>query len=243
MIEDQFAIETPLPMDAVTRRLDTAVRVNRAVRFMRPNLTGLITSHEITLWRDRRNGAGFLYPTLRVTVHPKGSGSVLEGRFVVNSRQAAIVGLWLGACGALSVICLVIALRGNWVSGVLSALVILVALPFISLVASHVWAMVFRGDRDLLFREISDAIHVLVQPDFDSGAYPWPKGTSTDASVPTILKILVVRSIPDLSRRHATLRPFSEVPKKHRAWLFMTPLTIVGDIVTSPFQLLIVLGD
>ena len=86
-------------------------------------------------------------------------------------------------------------------------------------------------------------IHVLVQPDFDSGAYPRPKGTPTDASIPPIVKILVVRSIPDLSRVHASLRPFSEVPKKHRAWLFMTPLTIVGDIITSPFQLLIVLGD
>lgn len=158
MIKDEFAIETRLSTDAVARRLSTAVRANRSMRFTLPNLTGLVTSHEIMLWRDRRNGAGFLYPTLRVTLRPKGSGSVLEGRFVVNTRKAAIVGLWLGAFGALSVLCLCIVLRSNWVSGVIIALVVLVALPVLSLVASHFWANVFTGDRDLLFREFSDVI-------------------------------------------------------------------------------------
>jgi len=158
MINDEFAIETHLSTDAVARRLGTVVRANRAMRFVLPNLTGLVTSHEIMLWRDRRNGAGFLYPMLRVTVRPKGSGSVLEGRFVVNTRKAAIVGLWLGAFGALGVLCLGIMLRSNWVSGVVIAIVALVALPLLSLVASHFWANVFTGDRDLLFRAFSDVI-------------------------------------------------------------------------------------
>ena len=98
----------------------------------------------------------------------------------------------------------------------------------------------FNANQDLTDRisSLPTGIHVLVQPDFDSGAY-----RRTDASAPTIVKVLVVQIIPDLSPRHAILRPFSEVPKKRRAWLFMTPLTIVGDIVTAPFQLLIVLGD
>ena len=69
---------------------------------------------------------------------------------MVNTRKAAIVGLWLGAFGALSVLCLGILLRSNWLSGVVMALVVFVALPFLSLVASHFWANVFTGDRDLL---------------------------------------------------------------------------------------------
>jgi len=82
----------------------------------------------------------------------------LEGRFVVNTRKAGIVGLGLGAFGALSVLCLGIVLRSNWASGVVIALVVLVALPFLSMVASHFWSNVFTGDRDLLFREFSDVI-------------------------------------------------------------------------------------
>ncbi len=98
----------------------------------------------------------------------------------------------------------------------------------------------FEANQDLTDRisSLPTGIHVLVQPDFDSGAY-----RRTDASAPTIVKVLVVQIIPDLSPGHAVLQPFSEFPKKRRAWLFLTPLTIVGDIVTAPFQLFMVLGD
>lgn len=158
MIKDEFAIETSLSIDAATRRLATALAASRSMRFVLPSLSGFVTRHEIMLWRDRRNGAAFLYPLLRVTVRPKGSGSVLEGRFVVNLRKATIVGLWLGAFGALSILCVGMVLRSDWASGVVTALVVFLAVPFLTVAASHFWANVFTGDREILFREFSDVI-------------------------------------------------------------------------------------
>jgi hypothetical protein len=87
-------------------------------------------------------------------------------------------------------------------------------------------------------------IHVLIVLDIyscaDRRTNPPVQG---DGVVPERAHVLLVRRIPDAAPRTFPLWAFNEARKKNRAWLLLTPLTIVGDIVTSPIQLLIVLGD
>lgn len=55
--------------------------------------------------------------------------------------------------------------------------------------------------------------------------------------------LLIVRREKDHAPREQRMWGFSEYTRKRRSLLFLTPLTVVGDIVTFPFQLLSLLGD
>lgn len=67
---------------------------------------------------------------------------------------------------------------------------------------------------------------------------PLPIGT-----IPRNGYLLVVRRDADHAPRKQRMWGFDEYTKKRRALLFLTPLTVVGDIVTFPFQLIYMLGD
>jgi hypothetical protein len=87
-------------------------------------------------------------------------------------------------------------------------------------------------------------IHVLIVLDLytkaDRKDKPEPE---PDGTIPSKARLTLVWRIPDGAPRVNPLWPYSESPQKNRAWLFMTPLAVVGDIVTFPVQLLIVFGD
>ena len=87
-------------------------------------------------------------------------------------------------------------------------------------------------------------IHVLIVLDiYSSAGRTATPLVQRDGVVPERAHVLLVRRIPDGAPRQFPLRAFNEARHKNRAWLLLTPLTIVGDIVTSPIQLLILLGD
>lgn len=100
-----------------------------------------------------------------------------------------------------------------------------------------------RQDLDDRIYNLPIGLHVLIMPGPYTKSDGAGKGAPGDGAVPDGAKILLVRRIPEHAPRQTPLWPFVEVREKHRAWLFLTPLAVVGDIVTSPFQLIIALGD
>lgn len=84
-----------------------------------------------------------------------------------------------------------------------------------------------------------EGLHVLISwSDYSltkSEPAPAPPG---DGSLPKNARLILVNRLADHAPRQVQVQDFSETPKKHGAWYLLTPFTVVGDIVTSPFQLL-----
>ena len=64
-----------------------------------------------------------------------------------------------------------------------------------------------------------------------------------DGAVPSGAHIVVANRIDGVAGADSHLWSFNEARKRNHAWLLLTPLTVIGDIVTSPIQLLYILGD
>lgn len=69
------------------------------------------------------------------------------------------------------------------------------------------------------------------------GQSSWTEGDEATLDHRSSTTVLVMRG-DDGSTKHTMIWGFDEQPKKRRALLLLTPLTVVGDIVTFPLQLL-----
>src|SRR4029077_9768737 len=81
-------------------------------------------------------------------------------------------------------------------------------------------------------------VHVLVVRTLYGGTAGSFPALPHDGTVPSGTQLLLVNRSAAHAPRRDSLGGFTQVPHIHRAWLILTPFSVVGDIVTFPFQLI-----
>jgi hypothetical protein len=83
-------------------------------------------------------------------------------------------------------------------------------------------------------------IHVLrttvIETDQALGLAPGPEDRRRNES-----GVLIVRGARGQDPQESAVGSFTEAPKGHAAWYLLTPLSVVGDAVTSPVQLIAII--
>jgi len=87
---------------------------------------------------------------------------------------------------------------------------------------------------------LASGVHVVIAPLFH---FQWDRLTQPpphDGLVPAGGQVILAIRIEGVPGADSDLFSFNVARKKNRAWLLLTPLTVVGDIVTFPIQLFII---
>ena len=151
-------LETPLPPEVVLQKLEAILRSNRSLRFARRILAGRVAGGKVLLWRDRRNGQSALYPALHLTVRPNGSGATLQAQFGYNSRAILVAGVVGGTIGGLLAVAFALSEGATPMVAAGAALLAVFVLPPFFWVSALFWVALLSGDRELLLRELKDAL-------------------------------------------------------------------------------------